>query len=335
MQTPTPQPTLHFFFDTNKPVFLPGKGGWVWANYRAAAVVYYSGGSFLGKRILEGANDDLCPTDVGRPTTGGVIVESTNGTVLREVTLNRGVYRIELAGSKGGDGGAGDLAGGAGARGGYLNTVIYIDHPVTAVIGSAQKGDNGQDGGYDDGSDDPDGRVGGGGGGGGGSAFFIVYSLLIYLFAFGGGGGGGGGCLKSGSTKDDSGGSGGGGGGGGGDPGRDGAGAGNEHLAGAGGIGGSGSTAGKGGTGGKAGAINDPVAIPEGGAGYGHDDYKPPYTIGCGGSGGGGGHGQDASGSNDGTAGGDGKPGGNSVNAETGGATSDNGFARIYRIAGR
>jgi hypothetical protein len=142
---------------------------------------------------LGSADDNPIPYEIGQVTTGGTLVASTSGTEKKEISLKKGFYRIELAGSRGGDGGTGENQRGIGARGGYINTVIYIPYTITATIFSAKRGDKGEDGGYTDDSDDPDGRTagGGGGGGGGGTAGFIIILLFMFFCAYGGGGGGG------------------------------------------------------------------------------------------------------------------------------------------------
>ena len=113
-----------FSYSAEGPTWDSVNGGWYNGNKRAVAVFYLNNGSYLGKRTLGDSRDDLIPTEIGNVTTGGTLAESTNGTQKKEITLKKGFYRIELAGSKGGNGGAGSKPGGNGARGGYINPKI-------------------------------------------------------------------------------------------------------------------------------------------------------------------------------------------------------------------
>jgi hypothetical protein len=332
---------ISFSYSSTNPTWNAGNAGWYNGNNRAVAVFYLAGSLYYrGKRTLGGSSDDLIPTSVGDYTTGGTLVDSIiDDTHEKIVALKKGFYRIEIAGSRGGNGGAGDKSGGIGAKGGYINVTLYINHDVTATIFASERGTDGQSGGYGDGSSNPNGRVGGGGGGGGGTSGFICMQSLIFLFAFGGGGGGGGGSDDTGSSSNqDNGGSGGGGGGGSGSNG----GQGEKYYsdyettlgrAGTGGEAGGGGIAWKGGNGGKAGRVYDNLTLPEGGYGRGYE-YSPPFIYtGHGGSGGKGGKGEDAIYGTDAEAGESGKSGGNSIDSLYGNSPSDNGFVKIYRVA--
>jgi hypothetical protein len=343
-----------FQYGTTKPTFFPEKGGWYNGNNRAIALLFMNNGAYYGKRIIKDLRDELIPDGVGKVSSGGTLVASVSGNEKKDITLEKGFYRIEIAGSKGGDGGEGNVSGGIGGYGGYIKTQIYNDHKTyTVVIFSAKQGEVGQTGGYGDGSDNPNGVVGGGGGGGGGTGAFIIDEMNIGLYAFGGGGGGGGGGTNSGSANNDNGGSGGSGGGGSGENGIQGGRAseyGRDPVSGGyiltteegiGKEGGIGGTKSQGGYGGTAGPIPDNITLPSGGAGGGiYYSLNILFPL-QGGKGGKGGNGEDAiytppyngQGGPTITSGGNGEPGGNSVDSTVGNAPSADGFVRVYKVA--
>jgi len=112
-----------------------------------------------------------------------------------------GVYKIELWGAQGGNGGQGLCSGGlggSGGKGGYVSATVTMSVGQTFSVKVGAKGTNGAQtanygrGGYIDGSNGlGTGGVSGAGGGGGGSTT-LNYNSTVYLRANGGGGGGGG-----------------------------------------------------------------------------------------------------------------------------------------------
>jgi hypothetical protein len=136
---------LSWKYSSSVPAWSTPKSGWYNKNNRAVAVFYNNGGSYFGKRTLSDSRDDLIPTEIGEVTTGGIIVDSISGTQKKNIILEKGFYRIELAGSRGGNGGSdhSTALGDNGARRGYINTTVYINRTSNVGIFSAKQGSNG------------------------------------------------------------------------------------------------------------------------------------------------------------------------------------------------
>jgi hypothetical protein len=146
-----------------------------------------NGTSYLGKRVLGNASDELLPgkIDVKNITTNGVLIESVSGDSVKTKKINPGLYCVEVAGAGGGDGGNGNNAGEEGRSGGYAKLYFYVPMPVDALLISGSAGKTG-------GSLAGGNMVGGGGGGGGAGSLFVISILNIYVAASGGRGGDGG-----------------------------------------------------------------------------------------------------------------------------------------------
>jgi len=134
---------------------------------------------------------DLSNVIPSRPTASGTLISGTHmmGGQQWSGTLDRGWYRVLLAGAEGGAGGRnpGLAPGGAGGNGGLAAMTFFVPMNGAAMLYSGARGEPGLDVGQD---------IGGGGGGGGGGSALVIAELGILIFASGGGGGGGQGTLS-------------------------------------------------------------------------------------------------------------------------------------------
>jgi hypothetical protein len=178
-----------FSYSTYPPTWNAVKGGWYNGENRAVAVLYYYGGAYYSKMVIDGAALPV-PDKSVVPFTTGTLIQNVAGGQTVTVTLDPGEYIIEIAGA--GGGGGGNSAGGQsyykGGDGGYLKQRITFREKTWVFVWA------GKGGGKGGGSGDSDG--GGAGGGGGGTAALVVPCYAMpragILFVAGGGGGGSG-----------------------------------------------------------------------------------------------------------------------------------------------
>jgi hypothetical protein len=303
--------TATFKYSTDKPGFKPALGGWYSGNNRAVAKLYYTGGKYNGKVILDSYNAMYEINQVQTiPDTGGNLTNLTNAGAITRYTLNAGAYRIEIRGGSGGKGGNGVYKdtiayGGNGGQGEVKSYKLITLEPFDILYLLGRNGSNGGNGSYNA----SEGDSGGGGGGGATGEDTIISIRGILIRAEGGNGGGGG-------HEDNAAGGGGGGGGKKGNIGLDGAGTGDGSA----GMGGSQTAGGNGGGGGTAGGA-------DGGGGGGGTCSN---TAGSGGNGGNGG----GKGGNGGIAGGGGGAGGNGGDGSSNASWGGNGGGGVIGIGG-
>jgi hypothetical protein len=201
--------TKGLLYSTATPLWNTVKGGWYNGNNRAIAKLFYTGGQYNGKVILDNYNAMKVVNAVqALPATGGVQVvdgasalngvamidgasiapgtntvvsgANTSGKVYR-VTLAPGAYRWEVRGGKGGNGGLSSSGGGgAGAEGQHNSGVfrLHSEKTIRYALGG-------------DGTVGVVGVQGGGGGCTGGSAFIDLGDDLFLCIGGSGGGGSG------------------------------------------------------------------------------------------------------------------------------------------------
>jgi hypothetical protein len=195
--------TLTFTVDGTAPVWDAIKNEWYKSGTSSRAVLkyYYSEGQYNGKVVLDGY-EALARVNSRQPiptSGGGLGISLASPNTVMENTLSAGVYRLEVAGGKGGagamssdaHGGSSTLggAGGAGTNGNILTTTLILDKTIsfTAYIGGDGKDGNPAD--YTE-------HGGGGAGGASGMDSLLVFydtsEVVKEMIAFGGSGGGGG-----------------------------------------------------------------------------------------------------------------------------------------------
>ena len=127
-----------------------------------------------------------------------------------QIQLVPGVYILEIAGAKGGNGGTKDSAypGGVGGEGGFVSEALIITKNTTFDMFTGSSGNKG----YSGDKSLSNSTRGPGGGGGGGSGTFVFTSEGYFLCAGGGGGGAGSNYNSTNDNKNSAGGGGGGGG---------------------------------------------------------------------------------------------------------------------------
>ncbi|GHV73284.1 hypothetical protein AGMMS49940_05860 [Spirochaetia bacterium] len=160
--------------------------GWYDGTSRAIMKFFYTSSQYNGKVILDSYNAmSKINTDQPVPTTGGMLNPTevpVNDSAI--ITLQRGAYRIEVRGGKGGKGGAiGYGTQGEGADGQLITNNIFAEQET--VINASVGGD-GADGQGSSGTTNGAGCSGGNTGG-----LSYCTGPLIELLAFGGSGAGG------------------------------------------------------------------------------------------------------------------------------------------------
>jgi hypothetical protein len=198
--------TVSFVYSTVEPQWDPAKGGWYAefnpgsqissvpnAHHRAIVKLFATGGKYNNKVILDSYNAMQMVNTRQPVQTSGGIAANTNYTVTdpatgkihafnyntiqdREIDLAPGIYRYELKGGDGGQGGAcgthpgvDNIEGGAGTDGGAgeirAGSFVWHGGKIKVTVG-ADGGDGGKGADSVSGSTSPYSGNGGGGGGG-------------------------------------------------------------------------------------------------------------------------------------------------------------------------
>jgi hypothetical protein len=163
-------------YSSSVPAWSAGKGGWYSGNNRAIARLFYAGGNYYEKVILDNYSAMYAPTMQDGVTTGGTSVAIPGYLANKKNTyrfnLPAGAYRYSLASGAGAGNASGSSGGVASTRDTRTGTFVWHGGGITIRTGG--DGFNGGNGGF--------GTLGNGYGGGSGAGEKSKIANIVETF---------------------------------------------------------------------------------------------------------------------------------------------------------